>query len=127
MIVNGRSARVLVEQTDPGTYRVTVDGVAHDVSLQDEHDLLLERYAGESRVVQQVRTVTAPMPGLVRALHVGEGDEVQSGHRLLVLEAMKMENEIRSQIAGRIQALHVRSGDRVEKNQLLVEIGPESP
>ncbi len=126
MIVDGRSVRVLVEPSDNGRYRITIDGVAHEVLLQDEHDLLLAQYGNEAAGGQHVRNVLAPMPGLVRALHVSEGDNVQVGNRLLVLEAMKMENELKSESIGVVRAIHVKPGDRVEKNQMLLEIGPES-
>jgi glutaconyl-CoA/methylmalonyl-CoA decarboxylase subunit gamma len=65
--------------------------------------------------------VRAPIPGLVTAVQVKSGDEVQAGQQLLVLEAMKMNNSIRSIRSGRIAAVHIQVGQQVKHNQLLVE------
>ena len=67
-------------------------------------------------------TISAPMPGMVVALKVSEGQEVKIGEPLLILEAMKMENEIRSPVQGRIQRLFAEKGRKVEKNEKLLVI-----
>jgi biotin carboxyl carrier protein len=63
----------------------------------------------------------APMPGLVIEYFVKEGDEVQAGDKLMILEAMKMENVIKATGEGKIKKLVVTKGNTVEKNQLLIE------
>ena len=63
----------------------------------------------------------APMPGLVIRIDVAEGDTVSPGDGLLIVEAMKMENELRAMAPARVRRVHVSAGDAVEKNQLLVE------
>ena len=67
--------------------------------------------------------MTAYMPGRVVAVLVEEGDEVAAGQGVVVLEAMKMENEIRAEVAGKVIKLHVRPGQSVEGGDLLFEIG----
>ncbi|HEX7069174.1 MAG TPA: biotin/lipoyl-containing protein [Rhodothermales bacterium] len=124
MIVDGRSCRVLVEPgRDEHFLRVTIDGRAVEVDLRNEHDLLVDRLHATSATHSGVQHVRAPMPGLVRAVHVETGDVVEAGHGLLVLEAMKMENELRAEASGVVRALHVAPGQTVEKNQMLIEIG----
>jgi biotin carboxyl carrier protein len=66
------------------------------------------------------------MPGLVLALEVAEGDTVVEGQGLLIIEAMKMENEIRAPAAGLVRRLAVAAGDAVEREALLCEIEPPS-
>ena len=67
-----------------------------------------------------VKEVRSPMPGLIRALNVQEGDSVEAGDKLLTLEAMKMENAIKSPASGTIASVMVETGQSVEKNQVLV-------
>ncbi len=69
----------------------------------------------------KISDIKAPMPGLVLSVQVQEGQEVQHGEPLLVLEAMKMENLIKSPGSGRVKRIHVSNGNTVEKNQLLIE------
>ena len=69
------------------------------------------------------REVKAPMPGLVLAVHVAPGDAVEAGQRLLVLEAMKMENEIKAPTSGSVKKVAATAGTAVGKGALLVSIG----
>ena len=66
--------------------------------------------------------LTAPMPGQVRAVNVGEGDAVTKGQTLIVLEAMKMEMKIQSPSDGTVSKLFVKQGETVEREQMLIEI-----
>lgn len=69
-----------------------------------------------------ISLVNAPLPGLIVALSVKEGQSVNSGDRLLVLEAMKMENSILSPVTGTIDKVHVKVGDSVNGKQLMISI-----
>jgi biotin carboxyl carrier protein len=66
--------------------------------------------------------ITAPMPGLIIAVKVKEGDTVQAGHVLLVMEAMKMENAITASYNGTVTKICVREGDSISEGDLLVEV-----
>lgn len=122
IIVDRRSLSAVVSHERDGHYVVLVDGREFEVELQDEKAILLERFgmasAGRSGLVE----VRAPMPGLVLSLNVEEGQLVKSGDGLVVLEAMKMENELRAAATGTVKSIHVTRGDAVGKNDLLVEI-----
>jgi len=72
--------------------------------------------------VTGITTVSAPMPGLVKSVLVAQGDEVKVGGRLLVLEAMKMENDILSPRDGRVLAVHVNAGVVADGGIALVDI-----
>ncbi|HET9589109.1 MAG TPA: biotin/lipoyl-containing protein [Anaerolineales bacterium] len=67
-------------------------------------------------------TLTAPMPGQIRAVNVGEGDPVTKGQTLLVLEAMKMEIRVQAPLDGVIKKLFVKQGQTVEREQILIEV-----
>jgi biotin carboxyl carrier protein len=66
--------------------------------------------------------ITAPMPGLIVALKVKEGDAVQAGQALLVMEAMKMENAITASYHGTVTKIYVREGDSISEGDLLVDV-----
>ena len=66
--------------------------------------------------------LSAPIPGKVVAVKVAAGDEVAAGQPLVVLEAMKMENELTAENAGRVTAVHIEPGATVESGELLVEL-----
>lgn len=121
LLIDGQSLPVVVEEEPGGRLRITVDGRPVDVQVQDEKALLLERFGLNEDTAAAERTVYAPMPGLVLNVMVQPGQPVQTGEGLLVLEAMKMENELRSHTDGIVKALHVAPGDAVVKNALLLE------
>jgi biotin carboxyl carrier protein len=66
--------------------------------------------------------VIAPIPGVVKSIQVKEGDVVQEGDVVLVLEAMKMDNEISSRSSGTVKTIHVAVGDSVQEDQVLIDI-----
>jgi biotin carboxyl carrier protein len=72
--------------------------------------------------VNDPRKVIAFIPGIIRKILVNEGKKVKPGDELLILEAMKMENILRSSIDGKIKTIHIREGETVMKNHLLIEI-----
>lgn len=74
------------------------------------------------RAGSQEKTLRAPMPGRVVAVHVRAGDEVAAGAPLVVVEAMKMQNELLSPCAGSVRAVPVNEGDAVERGAVLVEL-----
>lgn len=121
LLLEGRSIPVVLEESAEKLYRATLAGRQVEVRIKDEKDLLLERYGLGRRAGGGVREVKAPMPGLVVSVAVELGAAVEAGARLLILEAMKMENEIKAEAAGVVRAVHVAAGDAVVKNQLLIE------
>ena len=105
-----------------GGWKIQHDGRVWMVDTVDERSRSLRRLLGSPELRQDDGIVRAPMPGLVVRLEVEEGQRVAAGAGLLVLEAMKMENEIRSVSGGTVKRILVRSGQVVEKGSDLVEI-----
>jgi pyruvate carboxylase subunit B len=89
----------------------------------DEKAILLAQMQKQSSSKHEL-TIKAPMPGLVVAVEVQIGDVVAPGSGLLILEAMKMENEIRSQAKARVRKIDVEKSSRVEKGQTLIHLEP---
>lgn len=100
---------------------IKLNNARYEVKLKDDTDLLLEKL-GISAGSQKVQNIKAPMPGLVLAINVKEGDTVKKGDGLLVLEAMKMENLIKAQSDGKVKKIHIAKGTKVEKNQAMIEM-----
>jgi acetyl/propionyl-CoA carboxylase alpha subunit len=128
---------VKITQSNEGRIELQIDG--KDVSLYmavqgDDHWVAYNGRAYELRQEKQGRrrgsasavssegVLRAPMPGQIRSINIGVGDEVKKGQSLLVLEAMKMEIRIQSPSDGVIASLPVSEADQVEKDQVLVEV-----
>lgn len=122
LLVDGQTYPVVIEPLSQDRVRVTWRGRQMDIQIKDQRALLLERYGLDDAGAAAQREVHAPMPGLVLRVLVEPGQDVEAGDGLVVLEAMKMENELRAQTAGTIAAIHVAPGDAVSKNALLLEI-----
>lgn len=125
-IVDGRSYSALLRRNGEGLAEVSVEGVRSEVSIKTERELLLEKYGIDTAQSAGHANLKSPMPGLVVRIAVTEGDSVSKGDPLLVLEAMKMENELKADSDGIISAIHTSEGEAVTKGQLLIEIDSES-
>ncbi len=97
-----------------------VNGLFLDVSVIDHMDQLLDQLGMNATAPTVVKEVKAPMPGSILNVIVSEGDEVNAGDPLLVLEAMKMENVIKSSDEGKVKKILVSEKENVEKHQVLV-------
>lgn len=103
------------------TLLIRINNTRYEIRVKDKFDLLLEKMGMGINNAGRANTVRAPMPGLIVDMKIREGDEVKQHDPLLVLEAMKMENVIKSPGAGIVKSIHVIKGESVEKNQILVE------
>ncbi|MCH8486592.1 MAG: acetyl-CoA carboxylase biotin carboxyl carrier protein subunit [Candidatus Cyclonatronum sp.] len=102
----------------------TIDGKWHTASVKDEQMMLLDRMGFKVESSAGEGILKAPMPGKIVAILVEEGAEVAEGQPVVILEAMKMENELKSPSAGRIKSISAAAGQSVEKNGVLLEIEP---
>mgnify|MGYP005841629329 CR=1 FL=1 len=121
LLLDQRSHEVSVEQREHA-FVVTIAGERYLVKVQDERARRLSEVVPRAMGHEGETVIKAPMPGLVVSLDVAPGDVVKKGKGLLVLEAMKMENEMRSPRDGTIKAIYVRKGDRVEHGRDLIVI-----
>lgn len=102
------------------TCSVRVNAQIYTVSLTDQFDELLHKLGMDNLNAQKVSELKAPMPGMVLKILVSEGEEVKKGSALLILEAMKMENVIKSPVDVIIKSIKVQPADKVEKNQVMI-------
>jgi len=116
---SGRSIQISYQRGSNGSWRVAAGQREFDFDVLTPSEAVeavgAAREAGPSRL-------TAPIPGKVVAVQVEPGDEVEPGQPLIVLEAMKMENELAAEQSGRVVAVHTTAGDTVEGGELLIEL-----
>jgi biotin carboxyl carrier protein len=119
-------ARRLDEHPEDGQsgrrIEVLVQGHPYLVEVQDARAQALASLAGGTHASGEA-SIRAPMPGLVSNVLVSLGDEVQRGQTIVVLEAMKMENDLTTPRAGRVRALRVTKGQTVSQDDVLATIG----
>ena len=121
LLLNGKSHYLTIYKQMDG-YEVTVDHYTQLVKVQDEVDILLEKNRLKSHTTTHIGKIYALISGLVNRLFVIPGDKIEIGQKLLILEAMKMENDIVSPVAGVVENMYIKSGDIVEKGELIMEI-----
>jgi biotin carboxyl carrier protein len=96
--------------------------VSLDVGVEDERAARLAQFSGRAARAAGREVIAAPMPGLVVRVNVEAGQAVTAGESLVVLQAMKMENELASPRGGTVKAVVVEPGQAVEPGQVLVEL-----
>ena len=115
--------RLVVKRGDVrGRYTIWMAGFTYDVEAVDERTRVIRDLSGATTAAAGPAPLKAPMPGLIVRVNVAAGDEIQAGQGLIVMEAMKMENELRAAAAGKVKRVAVAAGQAVEKGALLVEI-----
>lgn len=105
----------------PGVWNLQLDGEPCVAEVVDERTRAIRAMTGKAGAAQGPRPVRAPMPGLVTRVQVEEGGRVSHGQGVVIMEAMKMENELKAEGAGIVSRIHVQPGQAVEKGALLVE------
>ncbi|MCU0620163.1 MAG: biotin/lipoyl-binding protein [Gemmatimonadales bacterium] len=121
--IDDRPAVFTLETPARGQWVVGAGGSRHEAAVMDERERHLASLIGAGSRSSGAGTLRAPMPGLVTRVAVAVGDAVRPGQGLVVLEAMKMENELKAAGAGVVRAVLVAAGAAVEKGQVLVELG----
>ena len=119
-LVGGQSYDADV-RPDDGGYTVQVRGEAHELSVLNERQRRM-RIAGVGARAVGGPDLTSPMAGKVVAIHAAEGDTVDEGDHVIVIEAMKMENDLKAHIPGTVRQVAVAVGDAVEIGDVLLSI-----
>lgn len=115
-------ATLIEADFDQKVFHFKINGNSYQVALQDQFDQLVKKLGLSVQVNQQVKDIKAPMPGLVLEILVEPQQEVKKGEPLLILEAMKMENVIKSPADSVVKTIDVSKGVAVEKGQPLIKM-----
>jgi len=121
LLIGGRSYEIDLLKVEDAVM-VLVNGQPFRVEIQEERERRLGAAAGKGEVRAGRRTITAPMPGKVARLLVRPGDAVRAGDGIIVVEAMKMENELKAPASGTVREVRVAEGKPVSGGDVLVVI-----
>jgi len=121
-LVEGRSFLIYIAR-DKDKKRIYLEGESYIIQKPEEEGRRFER--GEDRAEKGKSMVTAPMPGKVIKINVAEKEAVRKNQTLAIVEAMKMENEIKSPVEGRVKKIFVSAGDLVDSEKPLLELEPK--
>ena len=140
-LLNGHAVNFDIVPNSDGTYHVLYQGKSHTIhvlqknanslvldinkhkaeaKIKNDLEDLLSRMGMDKVLGASINELKAPMPGMVLKILVKEGDTVKKGDGLLVLEAMKMENNIKALGDGVVSKIPIKAGDKVEKNQVMI-------
>lgn len=119
LLIEGDSYEINVYQ-DNGTWEVLLRGKHFSVNVEDEREKHMRLAAGQGTVLEGAVTLLAPMPGLVIDIPAKEGQEVKEGDVLIILESMKMQNELRAPRDGKVSRIQAQLNDNVERKQALL-------
>jgi len=119
-----KNKKYLAEITDKSQnkYTVLLKGVSYSFTIESPISYRRRKYLEKYKQHNKIEIVTAPMPGKVLELLVEESSHVKEGEAILILEAMKMQNEIIAQVTGKVKRISVKAGDSVTKDDVLMEI-----
>lgn len=124
LLIDGMSQRLVADGTGSGNWSLGFESRTHAVRVVDERRRHIEQMTGADEGPKGPAPVNAPMPGLVVRIEVAEGDVVRPGQGLVIVEAMKMENELKSDSDAVVAHIHVAEGQAVEKDQVLIDLEP---
>ncbi len=114
------NVEVIKADTIKKSFLIRVNGNNYHLHVSDQFDELLKKLGFDNLDAKKINEIKTPMPGMVSDIRVKIGDVVKKGDPLLVLEAMKMENIIKSTTDGIVKKINVTKGLAVEKNQVLI-------
>jgi biotin carboxyl carrier protein len=115
------NATLISHNAEEKTMVINVNGNEYELAIKDKYDLILQQLGISNKAATSVQFIKAPMPGLIINITAKTGDEVKKGDTLLILEAMKMENVIKSPREGKIKKVSVELRQPVEKGQVILE------
>jgi len=121
LILDGRTWSFPMQSSGGGFWSVLIRGELRELEALDERTAHIRSLAGAGTAAAGPRSLKAPMPGLVVRVQAEPGQKVLEGTSLIVLEAMKMENELKAAASGTVSRVTVRPGQAVEKGEVLIE------
>ena len=119
LILDGNSYEAYVYPSD-SEIEVLMRGTIYHVNVEDERQMRLRQTTGSAATDKGEFFLKAPMPGMVVAVPVQEDQDVSAGDNLVILESMKMQNELKAPRDGKITRVRVAAGDNVDQNQVLL-------
>lgn len=114
--------KVIETDYENKTLTLEVNGSKYTLNIEDEYDLLVKKMGLSKFVAHKISSIKAPMPGLIIDILIEPGQTIEKGTPLLILEAMKMENVLKSEGDGVVKSIEVVKTQAVDKGQVLIEM-----
>jgi len=124
LVLDGRSHRIVALRSRSEEWDVHLDGLRLQAETVDERSSAIREMTARAGGPSGPKPLLAPMPGMVVKISVEVGDQVSAGQGIAIVEAMKMENELKAATDGIVTRIAAAEGEAVEKDQLLVDLGP---
>jgi biotin carboxyl carrier protein len=123
-VIEYKNKKYLVEilEKNQNKYTVLLNGLSYTFTIESPISYRRRKYLEKFKQANKSEIISAPMPGKIIELLVEENTKVKEGEPILILEAMKMQNEIIAVVPGRISKIYVKPGDSVTKDEALMEI-----
>ncbi|MGQ0812899.1 MAG: biotin/lipoyl-containing protein [Gemmatimonadota bacterium] len=126
LAVNGQSHRLIADRGDVrGEWDLHLDAERVIADVVDERTRAIRALTARSTATHAPKPVRAPMPGMVVRVEVRPGDKVKAGQGVVIMEAMKMENELKADAAGTVSKVAIAAGTAVEKGVVLIEFAAD--
>jgi biotin carboxyl carrier protein len=122
LLIDGRSRALVARPGERGEWDIHLNGDRYEVEVVDERTRAIRAMIGQGAEARGPRPIRAPMPGLMVRVDVEVGDTVRSGQTVAIIEAMKMENDLKADTAAVVSRILVEPGEAVEKGTVLVEL-----
>ena len=114
--------QVDILEKNQNNYTIMINGVWYSFSVETPVSYKRRKYLAKTVNTSRIELLNAPMPGKILDIMVHENEEVKQGEAVVILEAMKMQNEIISHVNGRIKKINVKANDSVMKDDVMLEI-----
>lgn len=125
LVLDGRSYGLVARRTESGAWDLHMEGARFELEVVDERTRAIRAMTGQDAAGSGPSAIRAPMPGLVTRVDVEEGDPVTAGQTVAIIEAMKMENDLKADSDGVVMNIKTRAGEPVEKGAVIMELAPE--
>jgi len=122
LIYNNHKYQVDILEKNQNKYTIMVNGVWYYFSIETPISYKRRKFLHKTGTTSKVEKITAPMPGKILDVLVEENSEIKQGESIIILEAMKMQNEILSITSGKVKKVYVKQNDLVMKDDILIEI-----
>lgn len=109
-------------QNRQNKYDILFNDISYSFTIETPFSLQRKKFLEKGKGKNEKENILAPMPGKIVDVLVKEGDDISVGEPILILEAMKMQNEIKSSVTGKVVAVNVRANTNVNKDDIMVEI-----
>ncbi|NBC81757.1 MAG: acetyl-CoA carboxylase biotin carboxyl carrier protein subunit [Bacteroidetes bacterium] len=122
IIYKNKKYLVDILEKDQNKYEIIVNGIGHSFTVESPFSYRRKKFLEKSKQNSKTESITAPMPGKIVDVLVENHAEINKGEPIIILEAMKMQNEILSHVSGTIKNIHVKKNENVMKDDLILEV-----